>query len=282
MKSDVSRSVFGLVACLLAALPALARAERVPVPDTLDRLARDGGFEVTGLDKAKDAYGRDEGGDTYPRLKGLLDDFNHVIVQSPGGGVARVIIISRKTAWVPPPPPEAPGAASGADQSPADPGGDIVVATERRGTSHRVSVGLEGERGKRVEQVLTVDTGADFVVLPASLLGSLGIQRQGLEGREVQTANGKTAAQLGRLAAIWFGDRKVANVQAAFIDDAKLGGSALLGMSVLSRYRMTIDDEANRLTLGAKEPAPNEAGTTEAGIKEGGSKEPAPKESPPK
>ena len=34
--------------------------------------------------------------------------------------------------------------------------------------------------------------------------------------------------------------------------DLWLGGSALLGMSVLSRYRMTIDDEANSLTLAPK------------------------------
>jgi aspartyl protease family protein len=252
MHSGLSRSVIGLVACVLAALPALVRADRVPLPDALEHLAREGGFEVTGLDKAKDAYGRDEGGDTYPRLKGLLDDFNHVIVQTPEGGIARVIIISRKTAWVPTPPPGTPNGAGDSDESAADAGTDIVVPTERRGTSHAVGVGLEGVGGKRVEQTLTVDTGADFVVLPASLLGSLGIQAQGLESREVQTANGKTAARLGSLAAIWFGDQKVTDVQVAFIDDAKLGGSALLGMSVLSRYRMTIDDEANSLTLAPK------------------------------
>ena len=240
--------VLGLF-CVLTIAPALARADRVPVPDTLDRLAREGGFEVTGAENAKDAYGRDEGGDTYSRVRALLEDFNHVIVQTPEGTVARVIIISRKTTWSPAPPGPTPDAG---DQEGQDSGGDIVVATERRGTAHVVGVSLEGAPGRRVEQTLTVDTGADFVVLPASLLTSLGIQVQGLESREVQTANGKTAARLGRLAGIWFGDRKVADVQAAFIDDAKLGGSALLGMSVLSRYRMTIDDEANSLTLAPK------------------------------
>lgn len=253
MMSAAGRFLHGFLAWLLVAQPALGQAEpapvpaeRVPVPEMLERLSRDGGFDVIGLDKAKDAYGRDEGGETYPRLRGLLDDFNHVIVQAPGGAVARVIIVSRKATWVSPPPP------SGSEAVPEDTGEDIVVATERRGSSHLVSVGLEGEGGKRVEMVLTVDTGADFVVLPASSMGTLGIQGQGLETRDVQTANGKTPARLGRLAAIWFGDRKVADVQVAFIEDAKLGGSALLGMSVLSRYRMTIDDEADSLTLATK------------------------------
>jgi aspartyl protease family protein len=250
MMSGMSRWILVLVSCVAATLPAPAQADRVPVTDTLTRLADEGGFEVVGLAKLEDAYGRDEGGDIYARLRALLDGFNHVIVQAPGGEVTRVIIISRKTAWTPPAP--AVPKETGAEQAPPDPGGDIVAPTQRQGTSHLVNTVLEGEGGKRIAQSLTVDTGADFVVLPASLLGSLGIAPQQLENREVQTANGKTAAQLGRLSGIWFGERKVENVQAAFIEDAKLGGSALLGMSVLSRYRMTIDDEANRLTLAPK------------------------------
>jgi aspartyl protease family protein len=251
MMSGISRWILVLVPCVAVALPVPAQADRIAVTDTLARLAEEGGFEVIGLGKVDDAYGRDEGGDIYARLRALLDSFNYVIVQAPGGGVSRVIIISRKTAWTPPPPTDAPQE-TGAEHAQPDPGGDIVAPTQRQGTSHLVNAVLEGEGGKRIAQTLTVDTGADFVVLPASLLGPLGISAQQLENREVQTANGKTAAQLGRLGGIWFGERKVENVQAAFIEDAKLGGNALLGMSVLSRYRVTIDDEANRLTLAPK------------------------------
>ena len=35
-----------------------------------------------------------------------------------------------------------------------------------------------------------------------------------------------------------------------FIDDDRLGGAMLLGMSFLGRYRLTIDDAANRIVLG--------------------------------
>ena len=114
----------------------------------------------------RSAYGRDEGGDTYPRLRGLLEDFNHVIVQAPDGGIDRVILLGRKTAWVPPPPPEAAPAEASPDQAPAEPDGDMVIPTERRGTAHVVNASLEGEGGKRASVSLAVDTGADSVVLP--------------------------------------------------------------------------------------------------------------------
>ena len=235
-----------------AALPCLA-VDRVPVADTLTRLSTQAGFEVVGLEHAKDAYGRDEGGDTYPRLRALLEDFNHVIVQAPGGGIDRVILLGRKTAWVAATPCGGQGPRrGGAGAAPGRTGGDIVIATERRGTAHVVSASLEGEGGKKASASLAVDTGADSVVLPASLIATLGLKPQALQQREVQTANGKTTARVGRLAGIWFGDQKIADVQASFIDDAKLGGNALLGMSVLGRYRMTIDDEANHLTLSPK------------------------------
>jgi len=241
---------------MLLALPALA-VERVPVADTLTRLSTQAGFEIVGLEQAKDSYGRAEQGEVLPRLRALLEDFNHVIVQIPGGGIDRVILLGRKTAWVPPPPPEvpvgeAPVAETPAEQAQEDPGGDIVIPTERRGTTHVVSVSLEAAGGKKVNASLAVDTGADSVVLPASLIATLGLKPQALETREVQTANGKTTARVGRLAGVWLGAHKIADVQVSFIDDAKLGGNALLGMSVLGRYRMAIDDEENHLTLSPK------------------------------
>lgn len=257
MQIFVGRAMLFFFPWILVALPCLAQVERVSVSHTLEKLANEGGFVVTGLDKTQDAYGRDEGEAIYPRLRGLLNDFNHVIVQSPDGSVSKVIIIGRKTAWVAPQP--TPAKASEEAPAEGDPAAkeqpsaeDVVVNTERRGASHLVSASLEGAGGKRIAQSLTVDTGADFVTLPTSALGSLGIQANQLVTREVQTANGKISARLGRLAAVWFGEHKIADVQVAFIDDAKLGGNGLLGMSVLSRYRMTIDDEANRLVLAPK------------------------------
>lgn len=230
---------------LVTLLPALALSQqKVPVGAELERLSAAHGFTVVGLAATGEAVGRAGPAELYPRLRQLLVDFNHIIVQAPGGGIDRVIILGEKAVHVPPPPPTAASGAPG--------NGHIELKTSRRGTQHAVQVSLEGEGGKRVSRELLVDTGADFVVLPASLLSALGIGADRLRPSEMQTANGKVQARIGSLPAIWLGQSRIENIRAAFLDDAKLGNSGLLGMSVLSRYTMTIDDKAGRLTLDAK------------------------------
>ena len=64
-------------------------------------------------------------------------------------------------------------------------------------------------------------------------------------------ANGKVDARVGKVQALWLGETRVTDIDVAFVEDAKLGGG-LLGMNVLGRYRMTIDDESNKLTLSPK------------------------------
>jgi clan AA aspartic protease (TIGR02281 family) len=231
---------------------ALAEATRVDVAEELERLMATHGFTIKSaqLEATRHTSARAEGEALIPRLRTLLEQFDHVIVQRPDGGVERVIILGEKTAVTPPAPDSAPGQdqASGEGEE-AAPAAEIVVETQRKGTSHALMLGLEGESGRRVNRSLLLDTGADYVVLPASLLGPLGIHPGALRSQPVQTANGRIDAQLGTLNAIWFGDKKVTGVTTAFIDDARLGGNALLGMSVLARFRVTIDDAQNRIVL---------------------------------
>jgi predicted aspartyl protease len=73
-----------------------------------------------------------------------------------------------------------------------------------------------------------------------------------LRERPVQTANGSVNARLGRLPAVLLGTERLTNLAVAFIDDQRLGGQALLGMSVLGRFRMTIDDANNQIILAKK------------------------------
>ena len=247
---------FGLLlAGLLASGPLLAQ-NKIPLAAELERLSQAHGFTLIGSGVVgEEVLGRSASGDLYPRLRNLLADFDHIIVQAQDGGVERVIILGEKTAHAPPPPSSNSGPSTG--------GGHIELKTRRNGTQHLVQVSLEGEGGKRMSRELLVDTGADFVVLPASLVKTMGIKEESLGPGEMQTANGKVQSRVGNLPALWLGQTRIENVRTVFLEDAKLGNSGLLGMSVLSRFTLTIDDKAGRLTLdpkgGAKPAAP--AGT---------------------
>lgn len=250
-------SRFGPVGAWLLALclasPALA-GNQVDVAQELERLMAQYGFQMNPdhLALTRDVQGRAEGDELLPRLNNLLDGFDHVIVQGPQG-VERVLILGPKAAYVPPPPAAAPAPPAG--QAPADAqtkNADIVLQSQRKGSSHALNLTLEGANGQRVQRTLLLDTGADFVVLPTSLIAPLGIAPNTLHAQRVQTANGPIDARLANLAAIWLGDRRLPAVETAFIDDAKLGGSALLGMSVLGRFRVTIDDAQNQVVLSGK------------------------------
>lgn len=240
------------IALVLALASAAAGAAQVDVAQELERLMAGNGFQMkpADLDATRDKTGRAEGTELLPRLRLLLEGFDHVIVQSPHGGVDRVLILGEKVPYSPPPPGAAVSQPRTGAAGPA--AGDIALDTQRVGAAHAVTLTLEGEGGKRIQRVLLVDTGADYVVLPSSLIGQLGISPEGLHQQQVQTANGPTEAVLGTLPAVWIKDQRFAGVEVAFIEDSRLGDNALLGMSLLGRFRVTIDDEQGRLVLGGK------------------------------
>lgn len=242
-RSVVRRWLPGAVALLVGVT---AQAEPVDLATELARLQASHGFEVRGAEHLEAATGRSEGADVFQRLRLLLERYDHIIVQQPGGAVERVIILGRT---LPGTPRTVVSVDPAAESDPADGSGPIELTTIRSGNQHSVEVSLEGPGGQRVERLLLVDTGADSVVLPASMIAALGLDQAALGEREVQTANGKASARVGRLAAVWLGERQVSDVEVAFLDDDKLAGAGLLGMSVLGRYQMTIDDATNRLTL---------------------------------
>jgi len=231
-----------------------AHAAQVQVAAELSQMASTYGFTITGEEHVQDAVGRAEGEDPYQRLRLLLERFDSIIVQGPDGRIERVIVLGRATPGNAPPKTviDTPDSDAEGDEPAEDGAGDakeVQLPTIRSGNQHSVRVSLEGADGKRVEQVLLVDTGADTLVLPASLIPRLGIAEDRLKEREVQTANGRAQARSGALPGIWLGEQRVGDVAVAFLDDDKLGGPGLLGMSVLGRYQMTIDDEHGTLTL---------------------------------
>ncbi|WP_296807609.1 retropepsin-like aspartic protease [Thiocapsa sp.] len=257
MKHLVRRSLINLFWSSTLLARTADAAALVNVEDELERLMAQHGFEVRGIEQTAEMQGRAEGVELVPRLRLLLDGFDHVIVQTETGEVDRIIILGEKVAVVAPPLViENEGSGFPSDASPEDEndqtGDSIVLPTQRQGTSHAVNLTLEGPNGQRVQRVLLIDTGSDHVVLPASLIGPLGISPNDLRMQTVQTANGTVDARLGILSGVWLGEQRVEGVSAAFIDDTRLGGNALLGMSLLGRFRVTIDDEQNQLTLAAR------------------------------
>ncbi len=240
-------SVLALVSLLLTGPIGLAWAQSVPQPAQVEvaaelrRLSAEFGFALRGVERSEGIKARAGGGSLPDRLRLLLEDVDHVIVQRPDGGIERIIILGEKGVYIPPP------AGNG---SQPESGEAIVLATQRQGSSHLVTLGLEGSTGiPQIQATLLIDTGAERVVLPASWMPRLGLASENLAAQTVQTANGLVEALIGRLPAIWVGPKRIEDVEVAFIDDQRLGGAALAGMSLLGRFRMTIDDAKNQLSL---------------------------------
>ena len=123
------------------------------------------------------------------------------------------------------------------------------VATRRYGNHHVVEAILVGPRGDRRTLPMLVDTGASTVVLPSSMIEEFGFKPSELRGGVGQTAAGPVNVKLGQLYSVQVGQAHLRNVAVGFIDDDKIGKQNLLGMSFLGRFRMTIDDEGDRMIL---------------------------------
>jgi clan AA aspartic protease (TIGR02281 family) len=255
--------ILGCTLGLVAGGTVVAAAAQVEIAPELSRLAAEHRFDLTGVEVLEDERGRSEEGDLYRRLRILLERFDHILVHGEDGTIARVIIMGRTNSS---PPPKVQ-----IDSRVAGEPGVIELETIREGAQHSVRVTLEGVGGRRVDRALLIDTGADAVVLPASMIAPLGLEQAALNEREVQTANGRAQALMGRLEAIWLDGERLAGVEVAFLEGDKLGNAGLLGMSVLGRYQMTIDDQNNRLTL-----SPNRGGGGATSSNAGGEQAPAP------
>lgn len=84
------------------------------------------------------------------------------------------------------------------------------------------------------------------------MIQELGFNPGNLQEGISQTASGTTPVKVGFLRTVKLGSAAAKDVQVGFIEDRKLQGAKLLGMSFLQRYRMTIDDQNNELILTTK------------------------------
>ena len=190
----------------------------------VEALAERGGFSLVGLGRLEDVPARSVDGPPRQQLQVLLRGYNFVMAEK------KLIVLGKKR-WAPPIPK------------------DTVVATRRRGLHHVVDATLVGLGKTELQVGLMVDTGASVSFLPLSMAAELGLVQETMVERKVQTAKGKVQAKIGTLTALRLGNQEITDVEVAFIEDAMLGGNRLLGMNVLGRYRMTLDDQRNQLTL---------------------------------
>lgn len=240
----------GLRAALLALVcaawalagPAHLGAAEGGLQAQLRDLAAAEGLSVAGLDRLGAAPAADlpADPDPLPRLEALLRGYSYVILHSADGRIAGVRILGVGRAG----PPRIK---------------EVSVPARRRGVHHLVEAALAGPTGLWLSRQLMLDTGASTVVLPASAIPGLGFRPRDLTDGMVETAGGKVPAKSGRLASITIGQAVVRDVAVTFVADDKIGEAALLGMSFLDRFQVTIDDAASRIILVAKEPAPRPA-----------------------
>jgi aspartyl protease family protein len=103
-----------------------------------------------------------------------------------------------------------------------------------------------------VRTVMVLDTGATFVSLKRSLAQKASVAVDQDSTVQLHTANGITEGKIGRASTIQLRSLQAKDVPVVVQDDAKAtygnGVDGLLGMSFLSRFKVTIDPHAIRIT----------------------------------
>jgi len=187
--------------------------------------------QIIGLEKIQNEEKVFVNGNWEQQFQQMLVNFNHVISRNAKGQIERIVIMNKK-------------------QKSEEP--RIVLPTHAEGHHLLVSVAISGDGQRWRNMDMLIDTGADLVVLPESMINELGLAEGAFTEEKIQTANGLVAAKVGVLRAVTLAGETVENAQAAFIADQLLGKNGLLGMSVLGRYRITIDDNTQSISLFRK------------------------------
>lgn len=197
----------------------------------LEALQAQNNIKISGLENIQYEPKITAHGNLEQQLERLLAAFNHITTRNPKGQIERVVILNKKQKRE-------------FDQ--------IVVPARVEGKHLLVSVLLSGD-GRVWQTVdMMLDTGADTVVLPESMIAGLGLMEADLVRQPMQTANGTIEAKIGVLQALKLAGETVTEVEVAFVADKQLGKNRLLGMSVLGRYQVHMDDKAQRVTLFKK------------------------------
>ena len=242
-KINLSRFCAGVVLSAVLVFGVLGRSEAAAanLRDQLRDLAQLQGFEIRGLELVTSGPARVAPGDLRIQIKRMLADYNFVVFENGAGDIRKVTILAR----------------GGEDTVYPDQSvihtvtvpGEHIIPARRRGAHQLVEAVLVGP-GQATQSVsLMVDTGASTVVLPQSMIAQLGFVVDELRDGWTQTANGRVRVKVGTLNSIAVGTATAQEVTVTFLEDKRLNGARLLGMSFLQRFRMTIDDANRRIIL---------------------------------
>jgi aspartyl protease family protein len=223
------------IRCLLAVafgffftVPAAARNDTLR--QQLRALASEHRFRIDGLNRVGPEPARPSEGDLVDGIPILLANYNYLITLGPRGKIESLTITSQK------------------DPN-AKPRYDSAITTTRIGNHHQVEAVLVGPNEQPVTATLIVDTGASMLVLPKAMIAQLGFTAEQLQTAQAQTASDTVPVRVGVLKSVQVGGVSAADVQVGFIAGKRLNGLNLLGMSFLSRFKFSLDDESNELSL---------------------------------
>ena len=188
-------------------------------------------IKITGMERIQNEEKVITRGNPEQQIEQLLASFNHIVTRDAQGQIERIVIVNKK------------------QKTEIE---RIVLPTTHQGNHFMVSVTLSGDGSIWQTVDMIIDTGADLVVLPESMIAQLGLTNSTFTHQKMQTANGTTDAKIGKLQTIKIAGETVENVEVAFIADHLLGKNKLLGMSVLGRYQLNIDDTSQVITLFKK------------------------------
>jgi len=231
----VSNPLCLLVISTLALMPINVQAQSAEDPDGLYKQIQSlqglMAIKITGLEKIQDDEKVLTGGSLEQQLEQLLASYNHIVSRNTKGQIERVVIINKK------------------QKTDTE---RIILPTTLQGNHFMVSVSISGHDGNWQTMDMIIDTGADLIVLPESMIKPLGLENSTFTQQKMQTANGMTNAKVGMLEELRVAGETVENVEVAFIADNLLGKNRLLGMSFLGRYQINIDDKSQLITLFKK------------------------------
>lgn len=221
---------FIVLSLFAAATNVFAENEAQPVDlfSQIQSLQNQTHIQISGLEKIQNEEKVLTSGTVEQQIRQLFASYNHIVSRNTKGKIERIVIIGKK-------------------QKSKD--NRIVLPTSRQGNHFIISVSLSGD-GRLWETLdMVIDTGADIVVLPESMIAQLGLADSTFANGKMQTANGTVDAKIGQLKEIRIAGETVENVGVAFVADQQLGENRLLGMSVLGRFQLTIDNKNQLITL---------------------------------